>query len=402
MPLEVLRPAPRPLAAVAVTPPVALAARADVRAQQPQPATIPAPAAPTAPQAAAYLGAEALTRMFGSTHSGWTGGDATYSAHLPDGRNVWIFGDSFVGGIQPDGSRSHDQRTFVRNSLVVQDGTKLRTITGGSAADPVDFVLPPGSRPNKDGRGPDAWYWPGDAVAGDGELVMFMNRFTSGADPEHSWIHGGTDVVRVGTDDFSVRSITPVGGSRPGIHWGAATAESPEWLYIYGSEDRRVIKHAHVARAPRSTPTDSWEYWDGSGWNPDPRRSARLNAEVSNQFSVVQAHDGWNLVTQHGYGRDLLAYRAPEPWGPFTAPRVIAHIPEQPWGRQVYNAVTHPHLGKPGDLVVSFNVGGADFMANHESYRPGFIELPLNALDDSPAVTGVARGADPGAASRKQ
>ena len=31
--------------------------------------------------------------------SEWTGGDATYSVPLPDGRVLWMFGDSFIGTV---------------------------------------------------------------------------------------------------------------------------------------------------------------------------------------------------------------------------------------------------------------------------------------------------------------
>ncbi|MBK8566787.1 MAG: DUF5005 domain-containing protein [Saprospiraceae bacterium] len=65
-------------------------------------------------------------------YSGWTGGDATYSIPLPDGRNLWLFGDSFIGTV--NANRSRPGGGLLRNAFVVQDGDELTTLTGGSTA----------------------------------------------------------------------------------------------------------------------------------------------------------------------------------------------------------------------------------------------------------------------------
>ena len=36
-------------------------------------------------------------KMFTRYENGWTGADATYSVPLPDGRVLWMFGDTFIG-----------------------------------------------------------------------------------------------------------------------------------------------------------------------------------------------------------------------------------------------------------------------------------------------------------------
>ena len=39
---------------------------------------------------------DSLFTMYGN---GFTGGDGIYSVELPDGRNVWIIGDTFLGTV---------------------------------------------------------------------------------------------------------------------------------------------------------------------------------------------------------------------------------------------------------------------------------------------------------------
>src|SRR4051794_33782526 len=64
--------------------------------------------------------ASRLTAQFAAMNGdGWTGGDASWSARLPDGRNMWLFGDTFVGGVGADGRRDPNS-TMVRNSIVVE------------------------------------------------------------------------------------------------------------------------------------------------------------------------------------------------------------------------------------------------------------------------------------------
>lgn len=335
------------------------------------------PVTATAPHA---LSAAAQTALFARQRSGWTGGDATYSAVLPDGRIAWAFGDTFLNGIQKDGSRSLDEKTVVRNSIVSQSGTTLTTHTGSDGREAIDFLLPPSSRINRNGHASDAWYWPGDMITAGNDVILFMNRYVSGKDPAAEWFHRGTDVVRLDAATLKLRSRTPMSAPESGIIWGAALAQSDGYVYIYGSEDRTSEKHLHVARSTLDEIDRKWEYWTGSEWTHDAARSARLGPDVSNQFGVVQATDGWRLLTQQGVGQDIVAYRAPTPYGPFTDPRVVATIPVQPNGRHGYNALPHPELSRDGKLLISYNVGGDDLFTDHRSYRPRFMEIAASAI----------------------
>ncbi|MCW2928749.1 MAG: hypothetical protein JWM86_2717 [Thermoleophilia bacterium] len=331
---------------------------------------------------------DAAIRHFASARAegGFTGGDGTYSIPLPGARSAWVFGDSFVGGVQPDGSRSNDPSTFVRNSLVLQDGEQLRMVTGREDGVPVSVARPPGTAENRAGLLPDEWYWPGHgSAAGDG-LQVFMHRFRSPPDRDPAdtwdWQYRGTDVATFDAATGALRTTTPV--TPPGdVIWGTAVLDRGDHSYVYGTAGSDAL----VARAPRGKldAADQWTFWDGSAWQRDAALAVRLDGpRVSNQFSVVDARDGGVLlVAQEGFDRTIRAWHADQPQGPFDAGRAVAEIPLQPADRHVYNAVAHPQFTDPdgpGDLLVSFNVGGADFMADHRSYRPGFLTVPGTAL----------------------
>lgn len=323
----------------------------------------------------------------------FTGGDGTYSIPLPDGRSAWIFGDSFKGGVHADGTRGADEvghpghGTFVRNALVLQDDADFRMVTGrGDAGELVSAARPIGAAENRDGSGGDDWYWPGHGVAdGSDRVRVFMQRFRTPPGESHltgwNWEHRGTDLVTFESRTGAREGTVELTGPASGVLWGAAVLERGEHAYLYGAKDRNV----HLARAPRTTLDDvaTWQAWDGARWNGDLTTSAALGPRVSNQFSVVDAKDGGVLlVSQDGFEPAVRAWHAPTPEGPMTGGGIVARIPDQPGERHTYNAVAHPQFTAPdtGDLLVSYNVSGADFMTDHTSYRPGFLTVPGAAL----------------------
>lgn len=356
--------------------------------------TTAAPASPAAAAAAAATSYFANERGAGS----FTGGDGTYSVPLPDGRTAWVFGDSFVGGVQPDGSRSHDPTTFVRNSIVFQDGERFRLVTGHEDGVPVDAARPPGMAENRNGLGPDQWYWPGHGTTRGDALHLFMNRFDHPADrPDPlawDWRYHGTDLATFDAKTGALRATTKVFAPSD-VLWGAAVLERGDHTYVYGAEDDPAAstRHAHVARVERDKllEPEAYRFWDGDDWVADQTASVRVGPRVSPQFGAFQAKDGSTvLVTQDGFEHAVRAWRADSPEGPYDGGEVVAEIPHQPNERHTYNAVPHPHLtpaGDPNGLLVSFNVGGADFMNDHTSYRPGFLEVPADRLPGG----GIAR-----------
>src|SRR5688500_6001921 len=56
---------------------------------------------------------------------GWTGADATYSVKLPNGNVAWLFSDTFVGRVAPNGSRaqSGSSRFLTGNTMIVQNAS---------------------------------------------------------------------------------------------------------------------------------------------------------------------------------------------------------------------------------------------------------------------------------------
>lgn len=315
-----------------------------------------------------------LWNDYGDTGGRWSGGDSTVSVRLPDGRTAWFFADTFIGRVEEDGARPRDAG-FVHNTLVVQDGTALTTIHGGTPDDPASLVGTTGR-----GTRSDPLYWVNSALVENGELRAVYNQYARTGDDS-------LDVKLVGTaiatfslpalDLVEVRKL-PVGDR---VGWGSATLTDGGYTYVYGTEASGRKKYAHVARVPAGGLSGQWEYWTGTRWSTDHHDSTRLLAGVGTGFGVARVGGEIVLLTQDAtvvFSHHLVAYRAASAIGPFTGRTLVYTAPEAGKDRIVYDARIHPQLGTDTSLVVSYNVNDLDPDAGYtdaRTYRPRFLNV---------------------------
>ncbi|MEU8299089.1 fibronectin type III domain-containing protein [Micromonospora sp. NPDC048909] len=359
------------------------------------PAAVPRPA-----QEPDGMTADQLTAAFdhyGDTSGQWSGADRTASVRLPDGRLLWLFSDTFLGPVGPDGSRPRTA-SFINNSAVVQQGDELReTVHGGTAEEPASLIPPPAA---------DQFHWIGDAqVVGD-TLQVLVNRYRrTGAGPlDHT-------LLSTALATFTLPALTPTGvrplplGDR--ISWGSALLRDDGHTYVYGTEAVGEAKFAHVARVAGDDLGGPWEFWSGTSWLSDVAASARLLSGVGTTYGVQRVGGRYVLVTHENnlvFSADLVAYSAAGPTGPFEGPDYLYRAPENEAGHIVYDADLHPELARPGKLLISYNVNNVDdavAYADAGIYRPRFLEVDWprrrpdrRDLPPAPAeLTAAARGA---------
>ncbi|HET8962926.1 MAG TPA: DUF5005 domain-containing protein [Chitinophagales bacterium] len=307
--------------------------------------------------------------------NGWTGGDATYSCLLPDGRTVWMFGDSFLDTVHAD--RSRPPSGLVRNVFMIQKGKKFKTLVSGSIDEPEAFV----NTPDPD----NAWYWPGDATVIDDNLFVFMEYFIRTGAGAWDFEYQRTDLVKFSLPDLSEVSRTTVweGGD---VIFGAAILEWEDYIYIYGAESFSFTKYAHLARVPADNIYAAWEYFNGVSWQDtfpeDEGRLVKANGfpvDVSAQYSVVYLDGKFNLLTQEGFlGPKIHSYFSTSPTGPWKKKTLVYETPDFDGDVWTYNAFMHPQFINPatGAILVSYNTNAANFFdlfSNADYYRPYFI-----------------------------
>jgi len=168
----------------------------------------------------------------------------------------------------------------------------------------------------------------------------------------------------------------------------AAGAPRPDgYLYVYGTRNDPFNKKLVVSRVlPGDIANFSqYRFWDGKRWSKFITRAASLTDRISAEFNVSPLADGrFLLVFQlDGLSRDVAVRYGASPIGPWGSAIPVYHAPEpdiDPANVYTYNAKGHPHLSRPGEMLISYNVNTFDFnenINNADIYRPRFIRLPL-------------------------
>ena len=78
---------------------------------------------------------------------------------------------------------------------------------------------------------------------------------------------------------------------------------------------------------------------------------------------------------------DIMIQVGKTPWGPFQLAKKVWSTPEiyDDVDFYTYNAKAHPHLSKPGELLISYNVNSFDFADDIKKHphhlRPRFFTV---------------------------
>lgn len=317
-----------------------------------------------------------FNRLFTRYDDGWTGGDGTLSIRLADGRSVWLFGDTFLGHVRPDGSRPLDS-PFIRNCLVVQDGETLTTRHGGTTTEPAAFLKPPD---------PEAWYWPGDGTVVGNRLQVFYHRFRQVTPGMWGWAWDGTVIATLRLPELALEQVISAVDDN-GVAYGSALLESGPWVYIYGTQQQGPIKQMHLARVSRSNWRGAWQFWDGERWSADASATQPLMTGVSSQFSVLPLAAGFGLVTMDErtpFSARVVLYWAETPAGPWRGPVDIYQAPEADGAVAAYNPFVHPQFDRSKGYLISYNINHVhdpDRLYDDAGlYRPRFIRADLERL----------------------
>jgi hypothetical protein len=331
-------------------------------------------------------------RAYGDSNTSrddWTGGDTTNSVPLPDGRDIWIFSDTFLGVVNPDYTRSDP--SFIHNSFVVQSagGAFGDTLHSGRYPHAKSLIQAAGEVEGDPPVGTE-WYWVGDGTVEGNMLRVFALKFEKFGPGgfDFRWI--GTSVASFSLPKLRLVSLTPVTSSN-NVEYGSGLLEDGSYVYIYGTEDLGGDKYMHVARAPVGGLLGPWEYFTGTGWSADPTQSTRLLHGIANEYSVTRIGNAYVLITNDtnvAFSRDIYAYISCNPTGPWVGPTKLYTEPDYPFTNVItYNAHAHPEFTANGELLVSYNVNSLvfqDLMNDVHIYRPRFIRVKLPPILSAP------------------
>ncbi|MFI7135142.1 hypothetical protein ACIBQ1_56470 [Nonomuraea sp. NPDC050153] len=367
----------------------------------------------------------------------WSGGDGTQSVVLPSGRRAWFFSDTYLGDTA---LRPTFDKSMLRNSIVVQEGTDLstatlRTVTGGNTCRERDTSIPLADRyawspVRTNSTGADIggeYHWSGTGKVVGGNVVYFYLKGSGLAFKNTS-----IAVMPVSTlETSSTLHATPTdlpayhyGGFDTPLVWGSSIVDDPDgytYVYGWGVVDKYHNKQPFLARVPPAdlADFDAWRFYKGGGaWSSSGGGTGQQEARplgtafTDPMFSVVTLNGHHWLVTLDPATHEVVAYPSTTRYA-FTTRRVSLYtVPEaiqkSPDFKLVYDLHLQDRLSADASaVVISYNVNttgvtlGCRGVNDYEPqiYRARFVTIPAVTFDESAATTpAVTRAATPASA----
>ena len=329
----------------------------------------------------------------------WQGADVGSSIHLPDGRDVWLFGDTLYG---PKRVVTGNDPKMVRNSIGIstcKDGKwHLDYVVKHDKARNAQSYFEPSD--------PKTWYWPIDGFFANGDLWVSMLCVRVPAKPEPSGFGFeicGTDLAQVSHLDRSpqnwdvkIHHLVPDGvkaypSATTFVHNGYA------YLFAVYETGKRPLIATRIPLNKLQNPASALEYLAADEtWKPGlhpadahivmehgaPELSIRYHPELQKWIAV--------MVNPEGFSDQVLLREAQNFSGPWSTPQVVYHIPEMQPGPSrsknvfCYAGKEHPELAKRGEIVFTYacnTFAPPELVTMPDIYHPKVVHVPAPRPD---------------------
>lgn len=334
---------------------------------------------------------------------GWLGGDAAYSVLLPDGRSLWLFGDSFVGDTSE--TKRSRAKEMVRNSIAL------------SSCDPVQgwriqyhWRTPHQGNPKAffDPKTEEYWYWPGDGFVRHGKayIVLRIVKDKPGEKLFGFQYMGARLAVLSNLSELPERwkveylDVIERGGGDP----GATVVCDGDYVYVFSLFDdkprrRRPMVLARIPLDALDSPAVSLEYFaHDKNWEAgfEPAEAFPVLEQGASEMTVRYHRElrKWVAVALEPkfLSNKIVVSLSSELTGPWTAWQTIHVIPEMLPTSPDYDPDTwcyagkeHVEFSRPGNLLITYVCNSFKFkklVSNMSIYRPQVVVAPFpNRLD---------------------
>ena len=359
--------------------------------------TLPAPPSPATEDTT-------FDTFFMQNGPGWTGGDGTYSLLLPDGTNLWMWSDSYIGTVNSTTRRRSNYLFTAHNSLTIQNQTNTLTTVGYPPKTSSYFV--PTTK--------NDWFWQGASLLvepspGTYQIEIMLTQWT----PTLKFV--GESVATLDWPSYSIQSITPVALTSTSIQWGSDIMQSGGYYYIYGIKnppnDNKLPYVARTTSVSYLTEPSQWTFWNAttSQWVTSQSNASPLSgvAAITPEYSVNQltsttgtfylltgmnplkpAFPLWNQVT---------TYYSCNPQGPWSNKTVVYTTPEagapgcKTGNLVTYNPKAHPEFTDSSGILLTYNVNALNSqdLVCANDYIPRFLRITIPGVTDAGQPTNL-------------
>jgi hypothetical protein len=324
---------------------------------------------------------------------GWTGADGTYSLALPNGNELWLWSDSYIGTVNPETRLRSSDLFQAHNSLTIHDPTTGTFTTVGYPAKSTSYFVP---------RAKADWFWLGGAFLyqpspGVYQIKVMLLEWTG------VFVFKGNSVATLSYPSMSIVSIQPVALPNLTIEWGTKVLQEGGYYYMYGIKDPGTAnKLPYVARMTSIaylTEPRAWQYWNATKgeWLSGQANATALSGvpAITGEYSVDQlngtAGPFYLMVGMdpqnppYPLWQNVTTYYSCSPQGPWSGRTVVYMTPESgAAGCSVGTLVTydpkaHVEFTDSSGILISYNVNAnnsADLVCAND-YIPRFIRVPI-------------------------
>jgi hypothetical protein len=327
---------------------------------------------------------------------GWLGGDSAFSIPLPDGRSLWLFGDSFVGSAN---------QTNRRGSKMVRNAIALSACDARTSWDihyywqdrhkkaPASFF---------DLRTGNFWYWPGDGFVYQDSVYVVLWKMK--AKPKEKIFPFGTagavlakiSNISAPPGDWQVTYLPLL--DIPNLVLSASAVVQDGYVYLFTLwEDDTHGRPMLLARLPLTglaDPASHLEYVDQNNqWKPgfDPEKAFVVMDKGASELSVRYHPESKIWVAISGeplfISNKIVARTAPNLTGPWSAMQTVYEIkelvPSTPgWDKDTfcYAKKEHIEFAEGANLLITYACNSYQFsklVSNMSLYRPQAVRVHL-------------------------
>jgi hypothetical protein len=355
-----------------------------------------------------------LSEKFKIDGNNWSGADGAYSIRLNDGTAIWTFGDTFIGKVE-NNKRSADTK-MLNNTAAIQSSQsqELKFIWSGTKDKPLSLWRP---------KEPGTYYWPGDGIAIDGKLFLFLHKIkTDKSRPEPFQFRTLTDtIVRIDNpldkpDQWRMK-YTELGNDAEKLQFGTATISDGNYVMVFCSyPTKREGLNSHpviLARIPKDSlqalKVSDFEYYCSKNendevtffWSKQAKDPFVLFSDGAPEMSVAKlsgigggaqhstkndgALDRYVIVYMPPLTREIAIRQARKLTGPWSEKIKIYDCPEKDPEIFQYSAKMHQELAKqPGELIITYCRNAKNFQTHFDNasvYYPQAIRVQLKTGD---------------------
>jgi len=326
---------------------------------------------------------------FTQVTDGWCASDATISLLLPDGKTLWLFGDTFIGQKTGDFSMNVSGSTFINNSAIMDDGESMTSIFGGTLSNPTSLIP---------GIGPDI-FWPEHATIENDTLKIFAIQiiYVDNGTPRFNFRTGRTFLAKFTYPQLDFISNNPIEFiTDTTMRFGVQVLKRDDYTYIFGVKDTTAGGFTYpipiLARVDSSV-DEPWKFYsENNKWSLNcdaavsigdrPMPESFYVYEKDHKFYLIM-HEIWTVGELYILEADSIT----GPWNRATSGGIekLFAVIKPKTSIITYNLFAHPQFENNDKLLISFNVNTSNFSSIYSdtrNYRARFLWLSIdNAMN---------------------